>query len=316
MSLYTKEHLRQLSTTFKREQRKLNWQKLKNNKGLLIGGTIFFILVLLALIGPILTTSDPYEMKVTNRLLGPSSTNWFGTDEFGRDLFTRIVYGARVSLFVGVVVATVSSLFGLVIGLYASYYVWLDHILMRICDGLVAIPGILLAIALMSALGASATNVIISLVIVFTPNIARVVRSSALVIKEQTYIEAMLAQGASNTRILWLHIMPNTLSPLLVQATFIFAEAIISEAALSFLGAGIPAPEPSWGNILQAGKLVIFKAWWMVVVPGSFIVIAVLSLNLFGDGLRDYLDPRMKAIPSKKRKNKKGGPSDVITASK
>lgn len=316
MTLYTKEQLRQLSTTFKREQRKLNWQKLKSNKGLLIGGAIFLILVLLALLGPLFIASDPYEMKVTQRLLEPSAGHWFGTDEFGRDLFTRIIYGARVSLFVGIMVTLISSILGLIIGLYASYYAWLDHILMRICDGLVAIPGILLAIALMSALGASAGNVIISLVIVFTPNIARVVRSSALVIKEQTYIEAMLAQGASNTRILWLHIMPNTLSPLLVQATFVFAEAIISEAALSFLGAGIPAPEPSWGNILQAGKLVIFKAWWMVVVPGSFIVLAVLSLNLLGDGLRDFLDPRVKAIPSKKRNKKKGGFTNGATASK
>lgn len=316
MTTYSKEQLRQLSKSFKEEQRQLNWQKLKGNKGLLFGGGIFVILALLAIVGPFLVASDPYEMKVSSRLLEPSATNWFGTDEFGRDLFTRIIYGARVSLFVGVMVAVISSLLGSVIGLYASYYRWLDQILMRICDGLVAIPGILLAIALMAALGASAVNVIIALVIVFTPNIARVVRSSALVVKEQMYIEAMYAQGASNTRILWLHIMPNTLSPLLVQATFVFAEAIISEAALSFLGAGIPAPEPSWGNILQAGKLVIFKAWWMVVVPGGFIVLAVLSLNLLGDGLRDFLDPRIKAIPSRKQKKQKGGARHDTTTSK
>ena len=300
-----KKSVAELRKTFKDEQRKLTWQRLKKNYNLLIGGSIFFILLLVTVVGPIVASYDPYEMSITDRLLAPTGLHIFGTDEFGRDLATRIIYGAQVSLLVGVTVAFFSSLFGLVIGLYASYYRLLDHVLMRVCDGLIAIPGILLAIALMAALGASAINVIIALTIVFTPNIARVVRASALTIKEQTYIEAMHAQGASSTRIIWLHIMPNTLSPLLVQATFVFAEAIISEAALSFLGAGIPAPEPSWGNILQAGKLVIFKAWWMVVVPATFIVLAVLSLNLLGDGLRDFLDPRTKSIPSRRRKKMK-----------
>ncbi|MEK4229717.1 ABC transporter permease [Solibacillus sp. FSL H8-0538] len=306
VSVRDKETVAQLRKTFKAEQRKLNWQRFRKNYNLLIGGFIFLVLVLMAVIGPYVTSYDQYEMSIVDRLLAPSGAHLFGTDEFGRDVLTRIIFGARVSLFVGVTVALLSSLFGLIIGLYASYYKPLDHILMRVCDGLIAIPGILLAISLMAALGASSLNVIIALTIVFTPNIARVVRASALVIKEQTYIEAMHAQGASNSRIIWLHIMPNTLSPLLVQATFVFAEAIISEAALSFLGAGIPAPEPSWGNILQAGKLVIYKAWWMVVVPGVFIVLAVLSLNLLGDGLRDYLDPRTKNIPSRKRKKLKG----------
>lgn len=305
MTAYSKQQMTELSKAFKKEQRVLNWKRIRRNKGLLVGGFIFLFLCLLAIIGPYVVSADPYEMKVTSRLLEPSAANWFGTDEFGRDLFTRIVYGARVSLTVGVIVSVLSSIFGLIIGLYASYYKTLDHLLMRICDGLIAIPGILLAITLMAALGASIINVIIALVVVFTPNIARVVRSSALVIKEQTYIEAMHAQGASNIRMIWLHIMPNTLSPLLVQATFVFAEAIISEAALSFLGAGIPAPAPSWGNILQSGKLVLFKAWWMVIVPGAFIVLAVLSLNLLGDGLRDFLDPHTKNIPSRKRKRNK-----------
>lgn len=305
MNTIHKKSVAEMRKTFKDEQRKLNWQRLKKNYNLIIGGTIFLLLVLLAVVGPFFTSYDPYEMSITERLLGPTGLHILGTDEFGRDLATRIIYGARVSLLVGVSVALISSVLGLIIGLYASFYKALDHVLMRICDGLIAIPGILLAIALMAALGASALNVIIALTIVFTPNIARVVRASALTIKEQTYIEAMHAQGASSTRIIWLHIMPNTLSPLLVQATFVFAEAIISEAALSFLGAGIPAPEPSWGNILQAGKLVIYKAWWMVVVPAVFIVLAVLSLNLLGDGLRDFLDPRTKNIPSRKRKKMK-----------
>lgn len=294
MTTQSKEQIAELSKQFRKEQRALSWLRLRTNHGLLIGAIIIGLLILIALIGPLLTSYTPYDMKVIDRLKPPSGAHLLGTDEFGRDLLTRIVYGARVSMSVGLVVALLSSAIGLVIGVYATYYKMLDHILMRICDGLIAIPGILLAIALMAALGASVTNVIIALTIVFTPNIARVVRSTALVIKEQTYIEAMKAQGASDARIIWLHIVPNTLSPLLVQATFVFAEAIISEAALSFLGAGIPAPEPSWGNILQSSKLVIYKAWWMVVFPGAMIVLSILSLNLLGDGLRDYLDPRVK----------------------
>ncbi|EGG34255.1 ABC transporter permease [Paenibacillus sp. HGF5] len=289
-----KEYVAQVSKKLKKEQRALGYRRLKSNYGLLIGATIFVVLVILALIGPLFTNYGPYDMKVVDRLKPPGAEHWLGTDEFGRDLLTRLLYGARVSISVGLAVALLSSALGLVIGVYATYYKTLDHILMRICDGLIAIPGILLAIALMAALGASALNVIIALTIVFTPNIARVVRSAALVVREQTYIEAMHVQGASSTRIIWQHIVPNVLSPLLVQATFVFAEAIISEAALSFLGAGIPAPEASWGNILQASKLVIYKAWWMVVFPGATLVLSVLSLNLLGDGLRDLLDPRVK----------------------
>ncbi|WP_339295381.1 ABC transporter permease [Paenibacillus sp. FSL W7-1279] len=289
-----KEYVAQVSKKLKKEQRALGYRRLRSNYGLLIGATIFVLLVILALIGPLFTTYGPYDMKVVDRLTPPGAEHWLGTDKFGRDLLTRLLYGARVSISVGLAVALLSSALGLVIGVYATYYKTLDHILMRICDGLIAIPGILLAIALMAALGASAINVITALTIVFTPNIARVVRSAALVVREQTYIEAMHVQGASATRIIWQHIVPNVMSPLLVQATFVFAEAIISEAALSFLGAGIPAPEASWGNILQASKLVIYKAWWMVVFPGATLVLSVLSLNLLGDGLRDLLDPRVK----------------------
>jgi peptide/nickel transport system permease protein len=181
----------------------------------------------------------------------------------------------------------------MIIVLYASYYKLLDHILMRVCDGLMSIPGILLAIALMASLGPKTQNVVIALSIVFTPYIARVIRSAAIVAREQTYIEAIRVQGASTLRIIWLHIMPNTISPLVVTATFIFADAIITEAALSFLGAGIPAPDPSWGNILYDGKVVIFNAWWMTVFPGIMIILSVLGLNLLGDGLRDLIDPHI-----------------------
>lgn len=277
-----------------KEQRSLSFRRIRQNYPLLLGAGLLLFLLAIALLGPLFTSYAPNEMKVVDRLQAPSASHLLGTDEFGRDLFTRMVYGAQVSMSIGLVVSLISSVLGLIIGLYASYYKTLDHILMRICDGLVAIPAILLAIALMSALGASAVNVIIALTVVFTPNIARVVRSRALIIREQTYVEAIQAQGAGSTRVIWRHIAPNTFSLLLVQATFVFAEAIISEAALSFLGVGIQAPAASWGNILQAGKLVIYKAWWMVVFPGSTIIISVLALNMLGDGLRDFWDPNLK----------------------
>jgi peptide/nickel transport system permease protein len=295
MELLNREQYDVLRKRLAREQRRLNIRRIKSNYGLVAGAVLFLFFVLLAVAGPLIIPHDPAEMKVAERLMAPGGTHWLGTDEFGRDLLARIVYGARVSIAAGLSVAAIASVLGLIAGLYASYYKWLDHVLMRICDGLYAIPGILLAIALMAALGASIRNVIIALSIVYTPGIARIVRSAALSVRSQTYIEAMVVQGAGATRIIWRHIMPNTLSPLLVQATFVFAEAIISEAALSFLGVGIPAPEPSWGNILQAGKLVIYKAWWMVVFPGAAIVLTVLGLNLLGDGLRDHLDPRLAA---------------------
>ena len=255
------------------------------------GGVTFLILTLVAFIGPLLMSYTPLEMVVQDRLQAPSAQHLLGTDEFGRDLLTRIVFGAKVTLGVGFSVAALSSIMGMIIGLYASYYRFLDHILMRICDGLMSIPGILLAIALMASLGPKTENVIIALSIVFTPYVARVIRSAAIVVREQTYIEAIKVQGASTFRIIWLHIMTNTISPLVVTATFIFADAIITEAALSFLGAGIPAPNPSWGNILYDGKLVIFNAWWMTVFPGLMIILSVLGLNLLGDGLRDLIDP-------------------------
>ncbi|WP_020620026.1 ABC transporter permease [Paenibacillus daejeonensis] len=294
MAAINSEEINQLSKRLRQEQRSLLLRRVRSSYGLLIGGVLLLFIIALALLGPLLSPYNLTGMTVINRFLAPSGTHWLGTDEFGRDLLTRIIYGAQVSMGVGLAVALISSALGLVIGIYSAYYKALDHILMRICDGLIAIPGILLAIALMAALGASVWNVIIALTIVFTPGIARVVRSTALVVREQTYIEAMHAQGASDTRIIWRHIVPNTLSPLLVQATFVFAEAIISEAALSFLGAGVPVDVPSWGSILQAGKLVIYKAWWVAVFPGIMIILSVLSLNLLGDGLRDLLDPRVK----------------------
>ncbi|MEH7108979.1 ABC transporter permease [Bacillus sp. JJ1764] len=279
--------------SLKKQQRKLLTLRLLSNKLMVTGSLIMIFLILVTLLGPIFVSHDPYEMDVSNRLQGPSGEHLLGTDNFGRDILSRIANGAQVTMLVGFTVAALSSLMGVIIGLYASYYPTLDHILMRICDGLMSIPAILLAISLMAALGPMTKNVIIALSIVFTPYVARVIRSAALVIREETYVEAMKAQGASTFRIIWLHIMPNTISPLIVQATFIFAEAIITEAALSFLGVGVPAPNPSWGNILYDGKLVIFNAWWMTVFPGLMIVLSVLGLNLLGDGFRDLIDPHV-----------------------
>jgi peptide/nickel transport system permease protein len=282
--------MRSVRDQLKKEQRRLMLRRFLFNKAMVIGSAILLLLILIAIFAPIVTSFDPYQMSGERRA-APNAKHLLGTDNFGRDLMSRIIYGARVSMGVGFSVAIAASAMGVIIGLYASYYRFLDNVLMRVCDGLMAFPGILLSIALMAALGAKLSNVIIALSIVFTPAIARAVRSAAIVVREQTYIEAIKAQGASNFRVLWQHIAPNTLSPLIVQSTFIFADAIIVEAALSFLGAGIPAPAPSWGNILYDGKIVILKAWWMTVFPGITMVLSVLALNLFGDGLRDLLDP-------------------------
>ena len=275
-----------------REQKQIRREQFFSNKGMVIGMVVFAIFVLSAIFMPMFNGVDPDAMDVVNRLKPPSAEHIFGTDEFGRDLFTRVLYGARSSLTVGCAVAIMACFFGTVIGIYASYFKVADAVLMRICEGLTAIPGILLAIALMAALGASNTNVIIALTIVYTPSVARVVRSSALVAKGRLYVEAAKVQGASSGRILAKLILPNVISPLTVQASYIFAQAIISEASLSFLGAGIPAPAASWGNILQSSKSVLSKSPWPMVFPGLAVVLCVLSLNLLGDGLRDYLDPR------------------------
>lgn len=275
-----------------REQKQIRREKFFSNKGMIAGLVIFSAIVLSAIFIPMFNGFDPNVMDVVNRLKAPSAEHIFGTDEFGRDLFTRVLYGARSSLTVGCSVSLLACFFGTIIGIYASYFKVADAVLMRICEGLTAIPGILLAIALMAALGASNTNVIIALTIVYTPSVARVVRSSALVAKGRLYVEAAKVQGAGSGRILWKLILPNVISPLTVQASYIFAQAIISEASLSFLGAGIPAPAASWGNILQSSKSILSKAPWAVIFPGLAVVLCVLSLNLLGDGLRDYLDPR------------------------
>lgn len=289
-----KKNTSAVSEAIFKEQSQLRKERLLASPGLIIGLIGFVVILVLALIVPAISDVDPNAMVVADRLQAPSSSHVLGTDEFGRDLFIRLMYGARISLWVGGCVAIFSCVLGVIIGVYASYFKVLDNILMRICDGLIAIPGILLAIALIAALGTSSWNVIIALTIVYTPSVARTVRASAMVVKEQAYVEAAKVQGFSNFRILWKLILPGVISPLTVQATFIFAQAIISEASLSFLGAGIPAPAASWGNMLQASKLNFSKAPWTMLFPGMAVVLCVLSLNLLGDGLRDFMDPRTK----------------------
>ena len=215
-----------------------------------------------------------------------------GTDSVGRDLLCRLVYGARVSVGVGAAVAVITMAAGMIMGLYAGYYKAVDQIVMRICDSLKAIPSILLAIALLAIMGSGTGNVIISVSIVYAPDVARIARAAVLSAREQTYIEALEAAGAGANRILWLNIAPNILSSVIIQVSFIFATAIVTEASLSFLGVGVPVPEPSWGNIVYEGKTVMFQAWWLVAYPSLFIAATVLGLNLLGDGLRDFLDPQ------------------------
>ena len=277
-------------------------KKIKLSKKTTIGIILFIILLLMAILAPILAKHDPLAVKAINRLKSPSNEHLLGTDEFGRDVFARILYGSRISLGIGISVTLISTLFGTIIGLFSSYYPKLDKILMRIIDGVMAIPAVLLSIALMSAFGPSAKNVIIALSIIYIPQTARIIRSKALQIKNETHIKALKTQASSDIRIMFNHILPNTLEILAVQITLIFADAIISEASLSFLGVGIAQPTPSWGSIIQGGKVVLFQASWIVIFPSIAIILAVLSLNLIGDGLKDSLTNQDIKILSKKKK--------------
>ncbi len=283
-----------IKKTLQKEQRDLLINKFLRNRLAVIGSIIVLFMIFLAIFADVISPQGPLDMIVKDRLSPPSAKYLFGTDTFGRDVLSRTIYGARVSMLIGASVGISSMIIGMILGLYAAYYKSFDGILMRICDGLSAMPSTLLAIALMAMLGPTIVNVIIAMSIVNIPRLARITRGAAVVVKEQTYIEAMHATSASSFRIIWGHIAPNVLSPVVVQTTYTFANAIITEAALSFLGVGVPLPDPSWGNILYEGKTVIYKAWWMIVYPGMFTALAVLGMNIFGDGLRDILDPYTK----------------------
>ncbi len=264
------------------------------NKIALVGAIILITLIFVAILAPLLAPFSPDYMDPSNRLKAPSKVNYFGTDRFGRDLFTRVIYGSQISLGVGLSVVILTTVLGIILGLIAGYYRRIDEILMRILDGMMAFPSIILMITIMAILGGKLINVIIALTIVYTPRMARVVRSAVLVQKEQQYVEAARAIGASDLRITVLHILPNCLAPIIIQATMIFAYSVLSESSLSFLGVGVPPEIPSWGNILSDGKVFLHRAPWITIFPGATIAICVLALNMLGDGLRDILDPKIR----------------------
>jgi peptide/nickel transport system permease protein len=258
-----------------------------------LGGVLLLLLLLGTLFAPWITSRDPVEMEVIDRLLPPSAERPFGTDAYGRDLFARVLYGGRVSLLIGVTVALASTALGLVIGVVAGYFRLADAVIMRVMDGLMAIPGILLAIALMSLTRASLWVVVIAITIPEIPRVVRLVRAVVLSVREQTYIQAAGAIGTRFPRLMRLHILPSTFAPLIVQATYICASAVLTEAYLSFLGVGTPPEIPSWGNVIADGRLYVQLAFWNVLFPGIALALMVLSVNVLGDGLRDALDPRL-----------------------
>jgi peptide/nickel transport system permease protein len=243
-----------------------------------------------------LTSSDPQELHTSKRLEAPAAANWFGTDAFGRDVYARTIYGGRISLAVGIAVAIITSVIGIAMGTLSGYFRKLDSVIMRVVDGLMAIPNILLGIALVALLGASVQNVIIAVTITESPRMTRIARASVLSIREQAFVEAAVAIGAKPFRIMALHIVPNLIAPMLVMGTFVTAQAILLEAALSFLGAGTPPSIPSWGNMMAESRGTMQQAPWAILFPGFFLALTILAVNLVGDGLRDALDPRTSRV--------------------
>jgi peptide/nickel transport system permease protein len=274
---------------------------LARRKTTLVGVVIMAVMLAVGLLAPVIG-GNPAHMDVAGRLAAPSRVHWFGTDDVGRDVWSRVVYGARLSLLVGVAVVVLSFVVGVICGVVAGYYRGLDNVVMRVMDGLMAFPAIVLAIALMAALGPSVINVIASIAVVYSPRVARVVRGSVLVIRETSYVEAARALGASDLKLIGRHILPNCLSPVIVQGSFVFAAAVLTEAALSFLGVGVPPYVPSWGVILAEGRLYIQQAPWLVLYPGAAIMLTIFGLNLFGDGLRDLLDPKIRGLATERQR--------------
>jgi peptide/nickel transport system permease protein len=269
-------------------------QKLLANRAVVVGVIILLVFVVAALLADVLSTHNPMRLVPADRLKPPGAGHYLGTDEFGRDIWSLVLHGSRVSLLVGVTTMLLTSIGGIVVGLAAGYSRQLDPIIMRIMDGLMAFPAILLAIALMAARGPGVWNVIFALSVVYTPRTAMLIRSTVLSIRELDYIQAARALGRLDMAIAVRHILPNCVGPLLVQGSFIFAYAILAEAILGFLGVGVPPYVPSWGNVIASGKNVIREAFWVSLFPGLALTLAGLSLNLLGDGLRDILDPRLR----------------------
>jgi peptide/nickel transport system permease protein len=266
----------------------------RRNPTMVAGAAVVLIMVLVAVFAPLLTSRDPVDIDPWERFISPSSAHWFGTDNLGRDIYARVIFGTRVSVVVGFAVAIISLSAALVIGLPAAYYRKADAVVMRVMDGLMSIPSVLLAMALMALLGGSVQNVIIALCVVETPRAVRVVRASVLGLREAMFVDAARALGTRPVRILWRYILPNTIAPLIVQGTYIVAAAILVEAYLSFLGVGPPPEVPSWGNVMAEGRNFISRAVWIIFFPGVFLTLTVLGVNLAGDGLRDNLDPKLR----------------------
>ena len=258
------------------------------------GMAVIFVMALIAVFANLLFTVDPNKLAVVDRLQSPSSAYWFGTDLVGRDIYSRTIFGSRVSLMVGFSVALISSVLGAAIGLLAGYYSRVDAVVMRVMDGIMAIPVIILALALVALIGGSVQIVIMVLPVAYTPAVTRVVRASVLSLRNEVYVDAALALGASPLRIITAHILPNTLVPLIVLASLVAADAVLVEAVLSFLGAGAPPDTPSWGGIMAEGSKNIKGAAWVILFPGAFLTLTVLGINLAGDGLRDILDPKLR----------------------
>ncbi|SAI54954.1 binding-protein-dependent transport systems inner membrane protein [Bordetella ansorpii] len=266
---------------------------LKGQPTILIGLLLLIALILMAVLAPWVGTLDPTALNPVKRTQGPSADFWFGTDLLGRDVYSRVVYGARVSLIVGFSVAIFSTLIGTVIGLAAGFTKWVDAIVMRIMDGFMSIPTILLAIALIAVTSPSMKNVIVAITIAEVPRVVRLIRGLVLTLREQPYVEAAVASGASTMRIIAKHIFPNTVAALTVQATYICGVAILAEASLSFIGAGVPPATPSWGNIMAEGRALWQIKPYLIAFPALFLSITILAINMLGDGLRDAIDPRM-----------------------
>jgi peptide/nickel transport system permease protein len=269
-------------------------RRLLRHRLFLIGLVLFGTMLVLALGADVIAPHAPARMQFRMRFRPPGEGFLLGSDNFGRDIMSRLVFGARLSLGIGFAVVLVTGIAGTIIGLAAGYFRRLDEPLMRMMDALMAFPAVMLALAIAAALGPSAVNAVIALSVVYIPRTARIVRASALVVREMEYVQAALAFGGRHLWILWRHVLPNSLAPLIVQLTFIFAYAVLAESILSFLGVGPPPPTPTWGNMIAEGKDYIREAWWIAMWPGLAICLTVLGLNLLGDGLRDVLDPRLK----------------------
>jgi peptide/nickel transport system permease protein len=271
------------------------WLRLLLEKPAAVLSLLFVLaMIVIGIFAPVFATVDPTFVSPADRLDGPSSAHYFGTDDLGRDVYSRVIYGARISLLVGITVMFGATILGSIVGLAAGYYRRFDTIIMRVMDGLEAFPSILLAIAIMATFGSATKNVIIALSIVYVPNIARLVRSTTLMNRDQPYVESARAIGMGDLPIMWRYIYMNSMSPLIVQGTFVVAFGILAEASLSFLGAGVPPDTPTWGSMVSAGQPRLQQAWWISVFPGMFLFATVLAFNLVGDGLRDALDPRSR----------------------